>query len=128
MVETCLNAWRATVSASRSRSLRIAWTNTEASHESRASRFEAPRSWDTLPRGAVDPNSDIFGSYIFLATLQLRTPVAVLEHHGKRQPGPPAELPKYCEQKDGRWSPIMKSWAEVASPRAATWSSSFFRI
>lgn len=57
--------------------------------------------------------SDVLDGYEFFATLQLRTPLAVLEQHGRRHPGPPSKLPEIASQADGIWVPRTKSWSEL---------------
>lgn len=61
---------------------------------------------------------DIIKHYQFIATLQLRTPLAILERHGETHPGPPDALPRIASQQDGIWIPATKSWAELAGPNA----------
>lgn len=48
-------------------------------------------------------NQDIIEGVQFTATLQIRTPLSVLKHHGEIYEGPPSEAPKYCSQRDGIW-------------------------
>lgn len=62
---------------------------------------------------------DIIKGLIFVATLQIRTPLSVLEHHGERHPGPPSAAPKYGSPADGYWQYETKTWAELAGPKAA---------
>lgn len=49
-------------------------------------------------------NSDILDGVQFSATLQIRTPLSVLEHHGEVFHGPPSQAPKYGTQADGIWT------------------------
>lgn len=49
-------------------------------------------------------NSDILEGMQFSATLQIRTPLSVLEHHGEVFYGPPSQAPKYGTQADGIWT------------------------
>ena len=58
--------------------------------------------------------SDLYDGYRFSATLQLRTPLAVLEHHDRHHPGPPSKLPRIGTEADGHWTPKVKSWAELS--------------
>jgi Helix-hairpin-helix domain len=57
---------------------------------------------------------DILTGLTFVATLQIRTPLAVLKHHGEFHPGPPSAAPIYCSLADGFWSYKMKPWSEFA--------------
>lgn len=66
--------------------------------------------WDRTAREL----SDLYDGYRFSATLQLRTPLYVLEQHGREHPGPLSKLPEVCGQADGYWSPKIKSWAELS--------------
>jgi hypothetical protein len=59
-------------------------------------------------------NRDVLDGLTFVATLQLRTPLAVLQHHGEFHPGPPSAAPKYASLADGFWSYKTKSWAQLA--------------
>lgn len=49
----------------------------------------------------------------FCATLRIRTPLAVLQHHGEEFSGPPSAAPKYGSTADGIWTYTTKSWAEL---------------
>lgn len=60
------------------------------------------------------PNDDVLKGYRFCATLHLRTPAAVLQHHRELRPGPVETLPPYGTQGDGIWLPKTKSWADLA--------------
>lgn len=57
---------------------------------------------------------DLLNGLEFVATLQIRTPLAVLQHHGEFHPGPPSAAPKYSSIADGFWSYKTKSWSELA--------------
>lgn len=57
---------------------------------------------------------DLLVGLEFIATLQIRTPLAVLEHHGEFHPGPPSAAPKYASLADGFWSYKTKSLSELA--------------
>lgn len=71
-----------------------------------------------------DQTNTIFGNEViegwqFNATLQLRTPLIVLLHHGEMFFGPPDEAPKYGSwadgfSPDGIWVPKTKSWTQLA--------------
>jgi hypothetical protein len=61
---------------------------------------------------------DVLSGFEFVATLQIRTPLSVLERHGERHPGPPSALPNYASIADGIWIPQTKSWDEFAGPKA----------
>lgn len=59
-------------------------------------------------------NLDVLDGLTFVATLQLRTPLAVLQHHGEFHPGPPSAAPTYASLADGFWSYKTKSWSQLA--------------
>jgi hypothetical protein len=59
-------------------------------------------------------NRDVLEGLTFVATLQLRTPLAVLQHHGNFHPGPPSAAPKYASPADGFWCYKTKSWSALA--------------
>lgn len=64
-------------------------------------------------------NLDILDGMEFNATLQIRTPLDVLIHHGEIYQGPPSQAPRYGEWKDGVspdgiWVFKTKSWEEMA--------------
>lgn len=48
-------------------------------------------------------NSDVIEGMEFSATLQIRTPLSVLERHGEIFLGPPSQTPTYGSQADGVW-------------------------
>src|SRR5438552_10878824 len=61
------------------------------------------------------PNADVIKGYEFCATLQLRTPLRVLQHHGEVQQWSENGLPKYAHFLwEGIWLPITYSWEELA--------------
>jgi hypothetical protein len=55
---------------------------------------------------------DVFRVLRFSATLQVRTPLAVLQHHDELFEGPPSAAPRYGTMADGIWVPEPKTWAE----------------
>lgn len=61
---------------------------------------------------------DILKGLVYHATLQIRTPLSVLEHDGERHPGPPSVAPKYGSLADGHWAYELKSFDEIAGPNA----------
>lgn len=63
---------------------------------------------------AFQRNRDVLDGVIFIATLQIRTPLSVLQHHGEFHPGPPSAVPKYGSLADGIWIYKTKSWSELA--------------
>ena len=63
---------------------------------------------------------DLIKHYQFIATLSLRTPLAILERHAETHPGPTEDLPRIASQQDGIWIPITKSWSELAGPKVST--------
>jgi Helix-hairpin-helix domain len=67
----------------------------------------------------TDPNADVIKGYEFCATLQLRTPLRVLQHHGEVQQWSENGLPTYAHFLwEGIWLPITKTWAELAGSNA----------
>jgi len=65
------------------------------------------------------PNADVIKGYEFCATLQLRTPLRVLQHHGEVQQWSENGLPTYAHSLwEGIWLPVTKTWAELAGPNA----------
>lgn len=63
-----------------------------------------------------DPNADIVKGYEFSATLQLRTPLRVLQHHGEVHQWSDNGLPAYAHFLwEGIWLPITYSFAELAA-------------
>ena len=66
-----------------------------------------------------DPNADVIKGYKFCATLQLRTPLRVLQHHGEVQQWSENGLPTYAHFLwEGIWLPITYSFAELAAMEA----------
>lgn len=66
-----------------------------------------------------DPNADIIKGYSFSATLQLRTPLRVLQHHDEVQPWSEDGLPPYAHFLwEGIWLPITYSFEELAAIEA----------
>jgi hypothetical protein len=61
---------------------------------------------------AYHRNFDVAPSLEFHATLQIRTPLWILEHHGELFSGPPSQAPKYGTEADGIWLPKV-AWASV---------------
>ncbi|HMF85171.1 MAG TPA: hypothetical protein VK598_02345 [Nitrospiraceae bacterium] len=89
----------------------------------KAQSFNAPRHTELSreanhPIPAVPaasfPNDDVLKGYRFCATLQLRTPSAVLQHHQELWSGLTETFPSYGTQADGIWLPEVKSWADLA--------------
>lgn len=62
---------------------------------------------------SYEKNVDVLAGLEFFATLQIRTPLNVLNHHGELFNGPPSQAPNYASQADGIWIPKTKSWAEL---------------
>lgn len=58
-------------------------------------------------------NQDVLRGLRFNATLQIRTPLSVLQHHGELFEGPPGAAPRYGAMADGFWVPEPKTWAEL---------------
>jgi hypothetical protein len=64
----------------------------------------------------TDPNADVIKGYEFCATLQLRTPLRVLQHHGEVQQWSENGLPTYAHFLwEGIWLPITYSWEELSA-------------
>jgi len=61
------------------------------------------------PAGGFD---SVIKGWSFCATLQLRTPLATLLHHGEQVP-PESPRPSYGPDWAGVWLPVTKSWAEL---------------
>ena len=55
---------------------------------------------------------DVFLGRRFSATLQVRTPLSVLQHHDEFFEGPPSAAPRYGTMADGIWVPEPKTWTE----------------
>lgn len=62
------------------------------------------------------PNSDIIAGMCFHATMQLRTPLRILQRHGKVLPLG-SDLPDDCEQWMGIWFPKTKTFEELTGGR-----------
>jgi len=62
---------------------------------------------------AVEGHRDVLHGMEFNATMQLRTPLSVLLHHGEIYTGPPSEAPVYGTMADGCWVPKTKTWREL---------------
>lgn len=58
-------------------------------------------------------NSDALEGMQFSATLQIRTPLNVLKHHGEIFNGPPSQAPAYGSQADGIWTFQTKTFREL---------------
>lgn len=58
-------------------------------------------------------NSDIIEGMQFSATLQIRTPLSVLRHHGEIFHGSPSNAPVYGSQADGIWVFRTKTFKEL---------------
>lgn len=58
-------------------------------------------------------NSDFLEGMQFSATLQIKTPIEVLNHHGEIFNGPPSQAPKYGSQADGIWTFKVKTYREL---------------
>lgn len=69
----------------------------------------------SLPLSEWD-NQDIIKELKFVATMQLRTPLRVLKHHGEifNGSGPPPSYAK--EMWEGIWVPVTKSFRELGIP------------
>lgn len=58
-------------------------------------------------------NHNLIKALIFHATMQVRTPLSVLNHHGERFSGSPSRAPKYGSEADGYWSYELTTWQEL---------------
>ncbi|PZR75190.1 MAG: hypothetical protein DLM73_05975 [Chthoniobacterales bacterium] len=75
----------------------------------------------------TDPNADVIKGYRFTATLQLRTPLRILQHHGEVREWSENGLPQYAQSLwEGIWLPVTKTWAELAGPDAKLPSTNSF--
>jgi hypothetical protein len=63
--------------------------------------------------GTYYQNRDILKGLTFHATLQIRTPLSVLIHHGESFSGPPSKAPRYGTEADGIWLYKTKTWREI---------------
>lgn len=70
---------------------------------------DAPRAVSFTGDAYYGANSDIIDGVQFSATLQLRTPLSVLNRHGEVFRGPPSQAPDYGGQAHGIWLPKLKS-------------------
>lgn len=91
------------------------------------SRGRPPESRRPLPvsqpigtEGSLSPNDefyhasrDVLAGYEFFPTLQVRTPMNVLEHFGEVIAGPPSRLPVYCGPEHGCWIPKPRTFRET---------------
>lgn len=77
----------------------------------------APRGSETqvirLDDQSYLANSDILDGMQFSATLQIRTPLSVLKHHGEVFHGSPSQTPKYGTQADGIWTFKTKAFRDL---------------
>lgn len=62
-----------------------------------------PQSFKMTSDEAYEYFSNVVHGCRFIATLQIRTPISVLVHHGETFKGPPSQAPKYCSQEHGIW-------------------------
>ncbi len=60
-----------------------------------------------------EKNVDVLAGLEFFATLQIRTPLNALNHHGELFKGPLSQAPNYSSQADGIWMQKTKTWAEL---------------
>lgn len=58
-------------------------------------------------------DDSITDGFTFCATMQLRTPLAVLEHHNEIFTGKQGKPPIYGTYADGIWIPRVKTWREL---------------
>lgn len=70
---------------------------------------EKSSGWDE----SFSANSDVLEGVEFQATLQLRTPLCVIEHHGEIFLGPPSEAPRYGTKAQGIWVLRTKSFRDL---------------
>ena len=62
---------------------------------------------------SYEENVDILAGLEFSATLQIRTPLNALNHHGELFNGTPNQAPNYASQADGIWLPKTKTFKEL---------------
>lgn len=72
-----------------------------------------PTSYGLKDDALYSDNGDVLDGLEFFATMQLRTPLSVLQHHGEVFKGPPSRAPRYASDADGIWVPRTKSWASL---------------
>lgn len=68
-------------------------------------------------------NEDILEGMQFSATLQIRTPLDILKHHGEIFNGSPSQAPQYGAQADGTWIFKTKTFHELGIALDETESS-----
>ncbi|WP_039967929.1 hypothetical protein [Pseudomonas chlororaphis] len=67
-----------------------------------------------LPYKSMLPPGDTVVGYQFVATMQCRNSLSVLEQHGRIESFPPAILPKIIKEPwQGIWTPRTKSWRDL---------------
>lgn len=80
-------------------------------------RREAQEDIGAATAGIDDQTSrasaEILNGFKLVVTLQLRTPLCVLEMHGTEHLGPPSSLPNMAGIADARWVSKTKTWAEM---------------
>lgn len=64
-------------------------------------------------------NHHVLAGLQFNATLQIRTSLSILKHHGELFRGPPSKAPRYGSATDGFWAYKTKSWAELTKNKIA---------
>ncbi|MEQ1792729.1 MAG: hypothetical protein ABL970_00945 [Nitrospira sp.] len=73
----------------------------------------SPRNHLSAQPAGVFSNDDVLKGFRFHATLSIRTPAAVLEHHGEVLSTLSEQLPQYGSTRDGIWLPEVKSWGQL---------------
>jgi len=76
---------------------------------------ESTSRQDQYQQRLAGTNADIIEGWRFCATLQLRTPLCALEHHGQIVMGAHAELPNYGPASAGIWVPVLKDPKQLAA-------------
>lgn len=72
-----------------------------------------PKTYGLKDDALYTDNTDVIEGMQFFATMQLRTPLSVLQRHGEMFRGPPSRAPQYASDADGCWVPKTKSWASL---------------
>ena len=80
-------------------------------------RRQSSEDIGALPAGmsdhAAEANAGVIEGFELLVTLQLRTPLRILQMHGKLHPGPPSRLPDLAGIADACWSPKPIAFAKL---------------
>jgi hypothetical protein len=79
----------------------------------RVAKTNKPKTYMIGDDVLYNDNTNVLKGMQFVATMMLRTPLNVLEHHGETFEGPVSNAPIYGTQADGIWVPKVKTWREM---------------